>query len=344
MLSLVQLRRWGTCLLVGLLSVALAAPTSAAPKANLKQVEAQVEALQEQAADAAEEWNSARDQLAAVQVKIDSLQRKSKSQESQYEALSADLGSLVRGLYKTGGIDLDLQAMVATDPSAFLAHLDAIGIVGTRQQTALRRIVAAHTDLKQTNAQLRAQQAKATKFARAANVHLKTVNSKLAEAERLLNTLQAADRKKRAAALAAKRKAQAAAAKNLTKTVTKVSSKRVRVVLGYALGKVGRRYTAGGTGPGAYDCSGLTMMAFRQAGVSLSHFSGAQWTQTRRVSRANLQPGDLVFFFRGIRHVGIYIGNNNFVHAASYRYGVIVSSLSESYYAARLTGFGRVGG
>jgi cell wall-associated NlpC family hydrolase len=84
------------------------------------------------------------------------------------------------------------------------------------------------------------------------------------------------------------------------------------------------------------------MMAYRQVGVSLSHYSMAQWSQTKRVSRSQLRPGDLVFFFRGIRHVAMYIGNNNFVHAASYGSGVIVSSLSESYYRARLSGFGRV--
>jgi cell wall-associated NlpC family hydrolase len=143
--------------------------------------------------------------------------------------------------------------------------------------------------------------------------------------------------------LAALKKAQAKKAKKASsQVVSKVSSARLRKVLKYALSQVGDRYSMGATGPSSYDCSGLTMMAYRKAGVSLSHFSAAQWSQTRRVSRSQLRPGDLVFFFRGIRHVGMYIGGGRFVHAASYGTGVVISALSESYYVKRLSGFGRV--
>lgn len=333
--------------LVGLLSLSLAAPVEAVepmtkPVVDLATVENKVDRLQSEAADAAEDWNKARMDLAKVEQKIAALKKRSATQEVEYDNLSRDLGGLVRGLYKTGGIDLDLQAMVASDPSAFLGQLDAINLVGTRQQTTLRQLLAAHTTLTQTNAKLKAERSKAAQIAKRANNQLKKINSKLAEAERLLNSLQEADRKKRAAALAAKRRKQAAKAKNYTAKVSKYSSKRIRSVLRYALGQVGDNYNAGGTGPSSYDCSGLTMMAYRQIGVHLSHYSRDQWSQTRRVSRSNLRPGDLVFFFNGIRHVGMYIGNNRFVHAASYRYGVMVSSLSESYYRARLSGFGRV--
>ena len=329
--------------LVAVLALSLAAPAAAIePATDLATVEAQVEKLQSQAADAAEEWNKARIDLDRVEAKIRALKSRSKTQTQAYADLSADLGGLVRGLYKTGGIDLDIQAMVASDPSAFLSQLDAIGIVGTRQQTTLRQLLAAHTTLTQTNVRLKSEKANAAKIASKANAHLKVVNSKLAEAERLLNTLQAADRKKRAAALAKKKREQAAKAKHYSTKLSKFTSKRLRKVLSYALRQVGDNYNAGATGPSSYDCSGLTMMAYRQIGVHLSHYSRDQWSQTRRVSRSNLRPGDLVFFFRGIRHVGMYIGNGRFVHAASYRYGVMVSSLSESYYSARLSGFGRV--
>lgn len=329
------------------LTFTLLSPATSAPvtinRVNLAQVEREVDALQEQAATASEEWNEARLELQKVNAKISSLSQRATKQQRSYKDLSKDLGSIVRSMYKTGGIDLDIQAMVATDPSTFLAHLDAINIVGARQEASLRRILAASIDLKQSKSELQSEQKKARTIAKRANARRAVVEQKLAQAEKLLNSLQSADRKKRAKRLAALKKAQAKKAKKASsQVVSKVSSARLRKVLKYALSQVGDRYSMGATGPSSYDCSGLTMMAYRKAGISLSHFSLAQWSQTRRVSRSQLRPGDLVFFFRGIRHVGMYIGGGRFVHAASYGTGVVISSLSESYYVRRLSGYGRV--
>lgn len=324
-------------------SPGVSTPTIKVPRANLAEVERQVDRLQEQAAFAAEQWNEARIALAKVNRRIAALTKKSQRQQDRYEDLSKDLNGIIRSLYKSGGVDLDIQAMIATDPAGFLTRLDAISIVGVRQEASLRRILAANIDLKQSKAELKVEQKAARRLAAKTNERRRTVESNLAKAEKLLNSLQAADRKKRAARLAALKRAQALKAKKAKQAVVSARvSVRLRTVLKYALRQVGDRYSMGASGPSSYDCSGLTMMSYRQVGVSLSHYSMAQWSQTQRVSRSQLRPGDLVFFFRGIRHVGMYIGNNNFVHAASYGRGVIVSSLSESYYRARLSGFGRV--
>lgn len=112
-----------------------------------------------------------------------------------------------------------------------------------------------------------------------------------------------------------------------------------------ALSVVGHAYVAGGRGPQVFDCSGLTAWAWGRAGVSLVPYSFTQWDQTRRVSRDALRAGDLVFFFElGAHHVGMYIGGGEMVHAASPSRGVIVTSLDDSWYAARLSGYGRVVG
>ena len=112
-----------------------------------------------------------------------------------------------------------------------------------------------------------------------------------------------------------------------------------------ALSVVGHAYVAGGRGPQVFDCSCLTAWAWGRAGVSLVPYSFTQWDQTRRVSREALRPGDLVFFFElGAHHVGMYIGGGEMVHAASPSRGVIVTSLDDSWYAARLSGYGRVVG
>ncbi|MEY2634638.1 MAG: hypothetical protein RIS75_578, partial [Actinomycetota bacterium] len=218
-----------------LLSPAASAPVTI-PRVNLAQVEREVDALQEQAATASEEWNEARLELEKVNAKIASLSQRASKQQRSYKDLSKDLGSIVRSMYKTGGIDLDIQAMVATDPSTFLAHLDAINIVGARQEASLRRILAASIDLKQSKSELQSEQKKARAIAKRANARRTVVEQKLAQAEKLLNSLQAADRKKRAKRLAALKKAQAKKAKKASsQVVSKVSSARLRKVLKYAL-------------------------------------------------------------------------------------------------------------
>ncbi len=84
-----------------------------------------------------------------------------------------------------------------------------------------------------------------------------------------------------------------------------------------ALTQRGKPYVWGAAGPDSYDCSGLVMWAFAQEGISLPHYTGDQWNSGMHVSRADLEPGDLVFFFADISHVGLYIGNGLMVDAPS---------------------------
>ncbi len=111
------------------------------------------------------------------------------------------------------------------------------------------------------------------------------------------------------------------------------------VAIAAALAQVGDRYVAGGTGPNAFDCSGLTSYAYSSAGVSLPHSSRAQSTLGRQVSRNELQPGDLVFYYSPISHVALYIGNGMIVHARTYGKPVAVTSVDQSGYrfGVRLT-------
>lgn len=115
-------------------------------------------------------------------------------------------------------------------------------------------------------------------------------------------------------------------------------------IVSFAYKFLGKPYVWGASGPNAFDCSGFTAYVYKAFGVSLAHYSGSQFGSGQSVSRANLSPGDLVFFntYGSISHVGIYVGGGNFIHAANERIGVTVSSLSEGYYASRYAGARRV--
>lgn len=106
----------------------------------------------------------------------------------------------------------------------------------------------------------------------------------------------------------------------------------------------GTPYKASGTTKKGFDCSGFTRYVFKALGVELPHSSGAQYELGTKVAKADLQPGDLVFFNtngRSVSHVGIYIGDNTFVHSESSR-GVINTKLDEAYWKKRYVGAKRV--
>ncbi len=131
-----------------------------------------------------------------------------------------------------------------------------------------------------------------------------------------------------------------------TSTVTSSSNKGQEVVE-YAKQYLGSRYVYGGSSPKGFDCSGFTMYVYKHFGVSLSHSATAQSKVGQKIAKSDLQPGDLVFFKnyrtnKGIGHVGIYIGNNKFIHASTESTGVITSSLLTSGYQNRYVSASRV--
>ena len=111
-----------------------------------------------------------------------------------------------------------------------------------------------------------------------------------------------------------------------------------------ARSKVGSHYSAGHAGPTRFDCSGLALYVVKKAtGRSLPHYSRAQMSATKRVSKSQLRPGDLVFFFRhGAHHVGVYIGAGRMVSATNPHGGVKVDAVFSGWYGSRYSGAGRL--
>ncbi|HLN79311.1 MAG TPA: NlpC/P60 family protein, partial [Nocardioidaceae bacterium] len=118
-----------------------------------------------------------------------------------------------------------------------------------------------------------------------------------------------------------------------TPTPAPSGSGRAGAAVAYALSQVGDAYVWGATGPSAFDCSGLTLMAWSQAGVSLPHSAAQQMSSGTPVSQSQLQPGDLVFYYSPVHHVGIYIGHGQIVHAANPSDGVLVAPLLSMPYS-----------
>ena len=110
-------------------------------------------------------------------------------------------------------------------------------------------------------------------------------------------------------------------------------------VVAYAKQFLGAKYVSGGNGPSSFDCSGFTCYVYKHFGYSLNRTSGGQASNGTKVEKSDLQPGDILVFLNDsktqVGHVGIYIGNNTFIHAANPSRGVVTDSVDSSYYAPR---------
>lgn len=154
---------------------------------------------------------------------------------------------------------------------------------------------------------------------------------------------KAEEEAKRKAEEEAKKKAESEAAKKEEVVYSGTGGDVAQLALQYK----GYPYVYGGSGPNGFDCSGFTMYIYKQFGYKMSHGASYQYNDGTYVNKSDLQPGDLVFFTpwpsgSGIGHVGIYIGNDEFIHASTSTTGVIISSLNSGSYVRRYYGARRI--
>lgn len=348
--------------LFGLASIALVASGglvgAPAQAADLDQVREQVMNLQSQAETATEKYNESRNELAGIQSDLAALRDKVSRERKRLNGILSTVDELARATYTSGGVDTSLQVLLAEDPTEFLAQASALDQVANSQSSALRRTQTARLHLAQAEAALKQKEQAAAAVKNRMRASKQEADSRLADAERVLSSLEAKERARLARLAASERRAALAAAAAASKAI-KLSRPsgpsaggggfagggRAARAVRYALSQVGDRYVAAAAGPNSFDCSGLTMAAWRQAGISLPHYSYSQYSKARKIPLSQAQPGDLVFYFGGsVHHVGMYIGHGKMVHAANPSSGVIVTDVLGPWYNRYFTGVGRVVG
>ncbi len=304
--------------IVAVIAIALLAPmtpaTNAAPSADLLRVRQEVEQLQDDAAEAGENAQAAKVQLQRLKSQLSAVQQEADTQKAVVEKIRNTLATIAVARYKSTGLGEGVELLFSSDPSLYLSSAGSLENITRKQANQLRKYATAKQRLDATTLtvadKLRLVQAAEARYrAQAAQV-----KSKLEAAEKLLSKLEAKDRErllKLQAMDAAEREAYSREQAKLANTV----SGRAGTALRYAVKQIGDNYVWGAAGPIRWDCSGLTMRAFEQAGVRLPHSSRAQYNYGRSIARSNLLPGDLVFFGTPISHVGIYIGKGKMVHA-----------------------------
>ena len=320
----------------------------------------QVRDLQAQAESATERYNEAQVRLTDIQSDLDSLERKVTREKRNLGEISAAVDELARSAYTSGGVDTSLQVLLADDPNEFLAQAAALDQVAMSQASSLRRTQTARLRLAQAEAELKQKQDSAKSVRNEMKDAKEEANERLNAAEGVLSGLEAEERARIAQLAAKERKAALAAAAAAARQIDQSQSQgqqngpsaggggfsgggRAATAVRYALAQVGDRYVAATSGPNTFDCSGLTMTAWRQAGISLPHYSYSQYSKSRKIPLSQAQPGDLIFYFGGsVHHVGMYIGNGKMVHAANPDEGVVITDVLGPWYNRYFTGVGRV--
>ncbi|MCP3756439.1 C40 family peptidase [Streptomyces sp. TBY4] len=293
------------------------APAGAAP--GLPQepsagTRAQVDRLFEEAEQATERFNQAGERAGRLRSEVDRIQDAVARGQDRINTMRGVLGAYAGAQYRAGGIDPAVELMLSEDPDDYLAKAAALDRLSGRQARQLdelrseqRRLGQERREASRKLAELDALRADVAKEKRA-------VTAKLAAARRLLNEMPTQERAE------FDRASRSAGRPDGLPDLPDIAasgpaSGRAMTAVMAARSAVGRPYVWGSTGPSGFDCSGLMVWSYRQAGVALPRTSQAQRHAGRRVSLSEARPGDLVTYRSDASHVGMYVGNGQVVHA-----------------------------
>jgi cell wall-associated NlpC family hydrolase len=250
-----------------------------------------------------------------------------------YRKAHSEFARVIRAQYESGSMGAAGALLDSNSGSNYLDRLDTIDLVSAHNASVVVAVTAKRADAasKSQTAVKMLSQAQSRRDALAKE--RRQVAARIEKYKTLLAKLNSAQQ----AAYAAQLNPQAHISVD---NLPRASSKQAQQAVRFALAQVGKPYVWGAAGPGAYDCSGLTMAAWATSGVSLPHSAASQYGYGTHVSRDQLEPGDLIFFYSPIGHVTIYIGNGLMVSAPTE--GEPVSVVPLAYYNSDYVGATRL--
>lgn len=290
-----------------------ASDPAAAAKDKVKQLEDQASAIGEQ-------YDTVSDALDAGKAKLKVLQADIALQQKKVDQLSAAAQTIALAQFRNRDFDTTVQIFTSSDPDSLLNRLSTANRVDETMNSTLSEQQAAQANLDDMQRSAQAEvSALADQEQQLADLK-KQIDAKVSAADQAYQSLTGDQQK-------------AIDGNNTTADPGDYADAdaRIKTAISYALSKVGKaQYVWGADGPSGYDCSGLMLASYRAAGISLPHSSRTMSTMGMAVSKADLKPGDLIFFYNPVHHVGMYIGGGKFVHARNTRVDLVVQTL-DSY-------------
>jgi cell wall-associated NlpC family hydrolase len=321
----------------------------AAPnRQELEEAEERLHELEKDFELVVERYNATREELLEIQAKMAAARLVVEDIQKRMDARQGDAIALAQELYMSGGATVALESILAAETMSEVdTAVQYLRASEEAQAQVFETLAVDRAELNRHLAQLeedRTSAAAAEERLSSLRVEIEAkVESQEEEIAELNEAIEAAARRRaEAARQAAEAQAESAvptAPLSVPARPAPAPNASAQTAVDAALSQVGKPYRWAAAGPDAYDCSGLTMWAWAQAGVALPHNSGMQQASITPVSQSDLQPGDLIFFGSPVHHVAMYIGNGQMVEAPYTGQFVRVVSASRSDYA----GAGRPG-
>ncbi|MBL7260407.1 C40 family peptidase [Paractinoplanes lichenicola] len=270
-------------------------PAQAAPSAT--ELKKQIEEASNKLEDVTEQYNAMRVNLKKTQDDQKKLQASLAPAQAALKAASAQVGNLASTSYKQGRVG-PMSALLSGTQDGLMDRMGYLDMLTRSNQRDIDTFTEATQNFSERQAALKATQNKQ-------NGQLKALTTQKTAIQKDLKKLFAM----REAAYGQPQETGG----SYDGPIPQISGKAGLAVT-FAYNQIGKPYLFGADGPGSFDCSGLTSAAWRAAGKSLTHQTKSQWSETKRISRDDLQPGDLVFY-RSLGHVAIYVGGGQIIDA-----------------------------
>ncbi|MFZ3596432.1 NlpC/P60 family protein [Streptomyces sp. BH104] len=336
---------------VALLSqTAQAAPAQPASKPRLEEVQKKVDTLYRQAEVATQKYNGAKERTDAKKQQVDKLLDDVAQRTEEMNTARQKLGRYAAEQYRSGSVSDTATMFLADDPEDYFSQRQLMSRLTDEQkksiddyqkqtretakkrteaQSSLQDLTESQTELRSTKETVQTKLSDARQLlskltaeekARLAAIEKAKEEAARKKAAELAEKQRAAEAAKRKAAEAAKEREQSSGSSSGSSGSSSGSSDasyatKAAQALAFAKAQEGKPYVWGATGPDSYDCSGLTQAAWKSAGISLPRTTWDQVEIGKTVPLSDIQPGDLVFFYDDISHVGLYMGDGMMVHA-----------------------------
>jgi cell wall-associated NlpC family hydrolase len=311
--------------LIGAGAVVLPHIAGAAPgQPTIGEVTAKLDKLAKQNEVLAEKYNKATADVKAGQKAADTAQGDALTAATDFDNARARLSQTVTAEYESASFSRAGALLTSRDGQSYLDALSTLSLISSHRAETVAQIQAVHTRAETAQKRATTLLAAAQSKAAALDKQKQKLEADTKKFKDLLAKLTAAQQ----AAYARRNTVPPATARAITQAPTapasapKATTTAAQRAVNYAIQQVGKGYTFAGTGPDAFDCSGLTMMAWAQGGVTLPHQASEQYNYGTHVSASDLQPGDLVFLYSPISHVEIMVGPDLAVSAADEALGV----------------------
>jgi cell wall-associated NlpC family hydrolase len=269
-----------------------------------------------------EQHNAIRDELRRNRSRSAALAGRLGPLRAEMRGRTARVGGMAAQAYRAGGAVEVSRLLAATSPEQFAARLMILRRLTGEQTRALGALTETRHRYEATRATLARLAGRQRHHERRLAEQRRRIRADIARLERALGG----------------RPFSVGGRAPRDGYVPTYAPGRAGLAVRFAYGQLGKPYRWGGSGPGGYDCSGLTSAAWARAGVTLPHNSAAQWRAVHPISRAELRQGDLVFYYADIHHVALYVGGDRVVHAPNHGERVRVERMGY----APIYGYGRV--